>query len=175
MAQRSTGLPQGITDAHQRPHRGWRAHANPAATLVLGGLLVAALLGAFGVSTTLRTATDGACLEVHLPSRIRTGELFEIRIMVVPNRPVSQLRVGISTALVQDMTINTVAPQAAEEASAAGEERYVFGRLASAEVWMGKLDLQINPNLFGLRRGQITVYDGGRALASVDAGILVLP
>jgi hypothetical protein len=73
------------------------------------------------------------------------------------------------------MTVNTMIPAAAEEASRDGEFRFTFDRLEGGSVFELKVDLQVNPDIVGGNEGDITVYDGEDAVIQVSIGMAVLP
>lgn len=167
--------PDGIRDEHAKPHTGLRKHASPATILVLGIFLAAAGFGAFGKSGTVQGSSEGAALLVESPSRIRNGQLAEMRIHVRAEEPIDTLVIRVGTDLWKDMTVNTLLPAANEESMKDGDFEFTFGALPAGEDWMMKVSLQINPNLYGLNRGTIRVLDRDEELAAADVRIQVLP
>lgn len=167
--------PDGIQEEHGKPPTGLRKHASPATILFLGAFLAAALLGAFGKSSSFRDSSENAVLFVEAPSRIRNGEIFEMRVHFQSKLAVDTLVVRIGTDLWKDMTVNTLIPGANEEATKQGEFEFTYGSLPAGEDWLLKASCQINPNLYGLNSGRITVLDGKNELAATDVHIRVLP
>ena len=88
---------------------------------------------------------------------------------------IGELAIGISQALWEDITVNTMIPGPTEETSADGEFRFVFAELAPGAPFLMKVDLQVNPDILGGNEGVVTVYDCDEALTSVPVSITVLP
>lgn len=168
-------LPDGIHEKHSEPHRGLRKHASPATLLILGSFLTAAAFGAFGKSSSFRASATGASLWVEAPSRIRNGQIVEMRIHVHSEQPIDTLVVRVGADLWKNMTVNTLLPAANEEEMKEGAFEFTFGPLDEGSDWMMKVSLQMNPNLYGLNRGQISVLDRDEELASTEVRIRVLP
>ena len=167
--------PDGIQDKHSEPHRGLRKHASPATLLILGTFLPAAAFGAFGKSTSFRASSGSASLWVEAPSRIRNGQLVEMRIHVRSEQPIDTLVVRVAADLWKDMTVNTLLPSANDEEMKEGAFEFTFGPLDAGADWLMKVSLQINPNLDGLNRGQVSVLDRDRELVATEVRIRVLP
>src|SRR5690606_3573012 len=151
---------------HAQPHRGLRKHASPATLILLGAFLTAAAFGAFGDSTEFRATSGDALLRIEAPARIRNGQIVEMRIHVRGERPVDTLVVRSGADMWKDRTVNTLLPTATEEAMTEGSFEFTVGPLEAGADWMMKVSLQINPNLYGLRRGLVRVLDRDEELAS---------
>jgi hypothetical protein len=167
--------PDGIGDEHSRPLAGWRRHASPLSLVAFGIIVALALGGVFGHERSWRADANGAALQVHASETIRNGEFFEMRIEVEPSEPIGELVIGVDQALWEDMTVNTMIPAAAEETSADGEFRFILGGLEPETPFLLKVDLQVNPDIVGINRGAITVYDADDPLVATDVTITVLP
>jgi hypothetical protein len=170
----TSGYPDGLAPRNLAAHGGrW----NWLSLALLGALMAAALLGAFGGGKARPRAADAdaARLEVSAPRVIRNGEFFEIRVRVAAKRPVGKAVLAVPTGLWRDMTINTMIPAPAEEKAERGTFRFDYGPLAPGDVLDIKIDGQINPPLFAGTRGAIALQDGDRALASIPLRIRVLP
>ena len=98
-----------------------------------------------------------------------------MRISVEADEPIGELCVGIDEALWEDMTVNTMIPAAADEASEDGEFRFTFAELEAGTTFLLKVDLQVNPDIVGGNDGAVTVYDGEKPMATADVSITVLP
>ena len=55
--------------------------------------------------------------------------------------------IGVEESLWEDMTVNTMIPGAADEASANGEFRFTFAELEPGTPFLLKVDLQVNPDI----------------------------
>ena len=167
--------PQGIGEQHWRPASGWQRHASPLSLVVFGAVIALSLTGMLGHERDWTASAAGVRLEVHAPEIIRSGEFFEVRISVVPDRAVQDLSIGFEQELWEDITVNTMIPAATEEISRDGEFRFTFGELSAGTPFLLKVDAQINPDIVGGNEGTITVYDGEEGLTSVATSISVLP
>lgn len=172
----SAPLPDGLSDRNSRRGRAAR-HANLVSLLLLGGILLAALLGVFGGDRSeLRSAAaPEARLTVHTPTTLRSGLFFETRITVTARRNLDDAVIAIPPDLWRDMTINTVEPVPGEESYSDGALRFAYGPLAANEVLRIKIDGQINPPLVFGNSGEIALYDGDRRIAAIPIQITVLP
>ena len=167
--------PDGISAEHIEPLTGWPRHASPLSILVFGGVIVLGMTGLLGRERDWRAEANGVVLGVHSPEIIRNGEFFEIRVDVESSEPLSELVIGIDASLWEDITVNTMIPAAADEASADGEVRLTFAELAPGTAFLLKVDMQINPDIVLGNAGTLTVYDGETQLVATDLSITVLP
>ncbi|MCV0404174.1 MAG: hypothetical protein K5924_10815 [Chloroflexi bacterium] len=168
-------LPDGIDQAHVLPVAGWRRHASPLGLVIFTIVLALALFGVMGRERTWAASGGGVGLHVHGPEVIRNGEFFELRITVRADEPVDELVIGVEESLWEDVTVNTMIPAAADEASENGEARFTFAELAAGDELLLKIDLQVNPDIIAGNEGAVTVYDGDEELTSADLTITVLP
>jgi hypothetical protein len=167
--------PDGIGDEHARPLKGWRYHASPLSLLVFGAVIAFGMAGFLGREAVWRAEANGVTLAVHASEIIRNGEFFEMRISVESEAPLSELVIGVEEGLWEDMTVNTMIPGAAEEASVDGEFRFTFGEQEANRTFLLKVDLQVNPDIVAGNDGAVTVYDGEEPMATTDVSIRVLP
>ena len=175
MSTETTTYPDGIGDEHVRPLAGWRRHASPLSLVVFGAVVLLALTGMLGHERQWDARGGSTSLTVHMPETIRNGEFLEMRITVESDEPIAELVVGIDQPIWEDMTVNTMIPAPADEASENGEFRFTFADLAAGAPFLLKVDAQVNPDIVGGNEGTITVYDGEEPLAEVAVEIGVLP
>lgn len=144
---------------------------------VLGALMLAALLGAFGggKSRPLTARATAASLEVVTPRVIRNGEFFEMRVRIEARQGLSKAMLVVPVNLWRDMTVNTMIPAPREEKAEHGEFRFDYGALRPGDVLDIKIDGQINPPLFTGTSGSVALTDGERILARIPLEITVLP
>jgi hypothetical protein len=165
--------PDGIEQRHIGPRgASWMAWLGLGLLAVLVGV---SALGVYGREHTLEGSGNGIRASVHLPELLRNGEFFEMQFSVDLDEPVEDLIIGVETSVWEDMTINTVIPGASEESSVDGEYRFAFGPMAAGDVFVAKIDGQVNPDIWGGNSGAIRVYDGERLLVELPVEIGVLP
>lgn len=167
--------PEGIDERHERPMRGWRRHANPLSIVVFAAVVALGMSGALGHERDWEAAEDGVQLTIHAPEVIRNGEFLEMRVRVTSQAPIAELSIGVEARLWEDLTVNTMIPAAAEEASEDGELLFTFSQLPADTEFLWKVDLQVNPDIVLGNAGRVTVYDGTDPLVSADVTIDVLP
>jgi hypothetical protein len=168
-------FPDGIAEDNVRPIEGWRQQASPLSLVVFGVIVALALSGFLGRERTWSAEAGGMSLEVHVPEIIRNGEFLEMRVRLVSDEPIEELVIGIDESLWEDVTVNTMIPAAAEEASEDGETRFTFAELPAGTSFLFKVDMQINPDILGGNAGTLTAYDGEAELVATDLSITVLP
>jgi len=174
-AQGERSLPDGIRDEHIRPVAGWRRHASPLALVVFGAVVALALAGLLGHERDWRAVAGSTELTVHSPEITRNGEFIEMRITVEAGEPIDELVIGVTSALWEDLTVNTMIPAATDEESADGEFRFTFATLEPARPFLLKIDLQVNPDIVGGNEGTVAVYDGDELIVETPIAITVLP
>lgn len=169
----SPSYPDGITPASER--RG--ANLNWLSLAVLGTVMLAALLGAFGGGRARPMVAEAtaARLEIATPRVIRNGEFFETRIRVTARQPLGDAILVVPASLWRDMTINTMIPAPSEEKADKGAFRFSYGALKPGDELEIKIDGQINPPLFAGTHGTVELHDGERPLAAIPVAITVLP
>jgi hypothetical protein len=168
-------LPDGIRDEHVELSGRLRRHANPIGVVLLGLVLVAALLGVAGREVTRSATAGGVELRLVAPEVIRNGEFLEMRVLVASADGIGDLRIGIPSALWEDITINTMFPAPSEEVSEDGELRFAFGPLDAGVEFLLKVDAQINPDIIGSNEGVLRLYDGEEALLELPVRLEVRP
>jgi len=172
----SGALPFAITAQHftaQAASR-WRT---PLAVLVLGGTLIAALSGILGGGAARhvevrRPAVGG---ELVYDPIVRSGNWYETTVSVRPAADVKDLTVAVDDPLWQDMSIDTLAPDAESAESVDGRFRYHFGEVEAGKPFRLKLNGQIQPGMLRRQSGRIHVLDGDRTLLEFPVTLTVLP
>lgn len=145
--------------------------------VVLAAILVVALFGWLGggSSAKLSARSPKADLLIDAPTRMRNGNLFEMRLDVVVRTPIDDAVLAIPEPLWRDVTINSMIPAASEEETVDGEFRFHFGPLEPGDRLQYKLDGQLNPSLVGSIQGPIRLLDGDRVIVRHDYRLTVLP
>jgi hypothetical protein len=170
-------FPDGIGNQHSEDQGRFARHASPLSILILGSMIVAAFLGAFGGGRVrpLALESGAAQLTVTTPRTLRNGEFFETRISVLARADIADLVIAVPPGLWRDMTINTMIPAASEETFKQDSYRFSYGPLKRGETLQMKIDGQINPPLFAGTRGEIAVLDGEAPIGAIPFAIDVLP
>ena len=170
-------FPDGISEAHLltgspvgRPFRWFML-------VVLGAILLAALLGAFGglKNPTVSASGADATLRVNAPAVLRSGEFFEMRLALEAHRPIAKPAIAVTQAYWRDLTINTMAPAPASERFEDGFFVFEFDPLEAGDAIELKVDGQVNPSLFGGTGGAVEARDDKRTLARARMELRVLP
>jgi hypothetical protein len=169
------GLPDGISRHHIEGRQGMLRAVLP--VVLLGGLLLAALLGAFGGTKdpTLGASGDGASLTIGAPRTLRSGMFFEIDIVVDARRAIAKPVVAISRSYLHDLTVNTHLPEPEEMGFEEGRFTMTFPAMQPGDRLVVKIDGQVNPTLIGVNRGTIAIHDDKLELASRAVSLRVLP
>jgi hypothetical protein len=170
-------FPDGLGHPHLKAPAAIKRHASPLSLLVLGSLMAAAALGAFGGEGLDTTAVDGAGarLVVEAPDTLRNGEFYEMRVYVTPSRPVGDLVLSVDAGLWRQTTQNSMLPAAAEEGFEDGAFHFSYGAAEAGRTILVKMDFQLNPSLLGDVAGRIRVLDGSQDLAALPLEIEVRP
>lgn len=167
-------LPDGI-DAGDAD-RGALRRSNPWSLLVLGAIVALGLSGyAGGRDGDAAAESESAHLHVHWPSVIRNGHVYESILTVRARKPIEKLVLAVPGAMLRELTLNAMYPAAGDESYVDGDYRYAFGRLEAGDTFVVRVEMQINPALFGFSRGHVRLLDDKRALTGLDVSMLVLP
>ena len=145
--------------------------------LVVSAIVALALTGVAGggAAPRLSVAGNGARLETEIPDRLRSGLIFESRIAVVADRPLSDVTIGISPEVWRQITVNTVSPEPESEGFKDGEFRLHFGPLKAGERIEVRLEAQVNPGRWGVAEGMISIRDDETLLVSRPQQMWVFP
>ena len=143
---------------------------------VLGLVVLAALLGAFGQESTMTVdAGQRAALSVDAPPDLRGGLLFQARFEVHAKRRLAHPNLVLSPGWLHGMTLNTVAPTPVSEESGEGGLTMSFEALPAGETLVVWTDWQVNPTNVGRRDEDVALFDGAEPLASVQRTVTVFP
>lgn len=170
-------FPDGISEAHRRSGSPFGRSFRWFMLFALGGILLAALLGAFGglKNPTVTASGAGATLRVNAPAVLRNGEFFEMRYALEAHRPIARPVIAVAQSYWRDVTINTMVPAPASEGFEDGFFVFEFDPLEAGETIALKVDGQINPSLFGGTQGAVEARDDERTLARAGMRLTVLP
>ena len=156
--------------------RGRHALYRRLALAVLGLVVVAALLNAFGQeSTTTVAAGQKATLSVDAPPRLRGGLLFQARFEIEARQPLAKPKLVLSSGWLDSMTMNTVAPTPLSENSGPDGLSMTFEELPAGHRLIVWTNWQVNPTNVGRRSEDTTLLDGSTPIASADRTVSVFP
>jgi hypothetical protein len=156
--------------------RRWQIWVRRALLLVPVAIVLAALLGAFGQTTTASSATSPvATLSVDAPERLRGGLLFESRFDIQARSDISDARLVLDDGWLEGMSINTIEPSPVSETSRDGRLQLDFGRLRAGDTYRLYMQFQVIPTNVGSRSADVTLLDGDTPLLTVHRTITVLP
>jgi hypothetical protein len=146
--------------------------------LVLVAILALGLANVFGQrASTSDAAGAEAGLRVHVPSALRGGDIFEMRIEVTATAgPIDKPRVVIGRGWLEGITINTQSPaDVAEQGTPDGGVVMAFDTVPAGQTLTVRMQLQVNPTTLTHRRATVVLRDGGRELARVERSLTVFP
>jgi hypothetical protein len=146
------------------------------ALAALGAIVLAALFGLFGQSST-RTVAAGrkAVLSVDAPPRLRGGLIFQARFRIQARRRLAHPKLVLSPGWLDSTTLNTVAPTPLAEDSSAEGLSMSFEPLPAGQTLTVWTDWQVNPTNVGRRSEDVALLDGPAPVASVDRTVTVFP
>jgi len=143
---------------------------------LLVALLVAALVNAFGQrSETVHASGPEASLEVHGPTRVRGGLLYQQRITVHAVRDIAHPRLVLDQGWLDGQTLNTIEPAAVGESSRDGRLVLSYDQLSAGDQLVVYLQYQVNPTHVGRTDHAVELDDAERPLARVGGTLTTFP
>jgi hypothetical protein len=137
---------------------------------------VLALLNLFGQrSETSSGVAAAARLTVSAPSRVRGGLLYQARFRVVAKKRLAQAALVLDRGWLDGMTINTIEPSPASQASENGKLGLDLGPISRGQSYVLFIDFQVNPTTVGRQDQTLTLYDGNRALITLHRTLTIFP
>jgi hypothetical protein len=174
-----TGLPDGLArDRHlDLAGRRYEPWARRGVLLVMLAALALGLAGVFGQragSTTAASPT--ASLTVTAPDRLRGGLLWQGTIRIEARERIARPRIILDRGWINGMTINTVSPEAADQAGTQeGGVALAYGELPAGQTLTVRIALQVNPTTIGSGPAGVALRDGDTEIARVDRSLVVFP
>ena len=172
------GVPQGLTLKHHRDlaDREPRPIVRQVVVALLAGVLLLGLLNLFGQAVNVSSAESSAArFEVSAPTKLRGGIFFQARFIVEAVEELENATVVLDPDWLEDITLNTVAPAPAGEASRDGRIALELGRIPAGDEHRLYLHFQVNPTALGTRSQNVELYDGDELLLSLDRNAIVWP
>jgi hypothetical protein len=137
---------------------------------------VVALVGLFGQTPRETTVSSAAAdFEVSAPAFVRGGLFFQGRFTVEAREPFQNATLVLAPGWLENMSINTIEPSPAEEASRDGDLALSFGELAAGDRLVVYMQFQVNPTNVGRREADASLYDGDTLVARDDRTFTVYP
>jgi hypothetical protein len=143
---------------------------------VLALLPLLAVANVFGQRATTATSSGpAASLEVHMPSAVRPGLLYEARFTITANEKLAAATLTFGSDWLEGLTVNTIEPSPVGETSENGSLVLVLGPIDAGKEFRLVFQLQVNPTSYGRRDQDVVLSDGDRAVASVHRTLTIYP
>lgn len=171
-------VPDGLSRERDVDLQGRALHvwARRAQLALLAGVVAVGLVGLLGQrATTATTAGPTAVFDVHAPTTLRGGLLYQTRFTVLARKPIDSLHLVLSPGWFDGLTLNTIEPQPGQEASRDGSVSLSFGSLDPGKRLVVYMEWQVNPTTVTHRSVEADVFDGGARLDHIHRTLTVLP
>ncbi len=132
--------------------------------------LLAGLANAFGQAAATDTASGAAgTLSVKSPSRVRGGLTYQGEFVIHATQALGAPTLVLDRGWVDQTTLNTVQPEpAGSTTDAAGDLKLRFPQMAAGRTMVVYVEFQANPINVGSHEAGVSLYDGGRPVASIS-------
>jgi hypothetical protein len=170
--------PDGIVLSRHRDldGRGWHPWVRRGLVALVALVLVLALLGFVGQSTsTSRADSPAASLAVDSPNAVRGGLLYQTRFTVVAHQELQHATLVLNAGWIDGLTVNTIEPTPVNEASRNGSLALELGHLAAGAKYVLYMDYQVNPTTVGSRTLRLELNDGEQPVASLTRQLRIWP
>lgn len=143
---------------------------------LLGVVSLLGLLNVFGQkATTSQAAADTATLEVHAPTRLRSGLLYSARFTVRAAETLDDATLVLDSSWVEGMQVNTIEPSPVSETSQNGSLRFELGKIESGRQYKFFMSFQVNPTTFGHRDASVQLVDGNQPILTLHRTLTIYP
>jgi hypothetical protein len=172
-----TELPEHLdAERHRDTSMFWELAARRIVLGLIALLAVVALFSVFGQSPKETTAAAPAAdLQVSAPTHVRGGLFFQGRFTVEAKSGLENATLVLQEGWLENMSINTIEPSPAEEASRDGDLALSYGPLASGDRLVVYMQFQVNPTNVGRRSANVSLYDGETLVATDERTLTVYP
>jgi hypothetical protein len=144
--------------------------------LVLVAIVVLALLNVFGQHPSNSFASSpAASLEVHSPTRVRGGLMFESRFTITAHQDLDTPKLVLDRGWFEQMTINSLEPSPSTETSRNGKIVLTFDSLEAGQDLVFWAFFQVNPTNIGRRSQSVELDNGDTPLLRIKRSITVFP
>lgn len=170
---------EGVSALAGLPLRsGWAGSwARRAGLTVLVAFCAAGLANVFGQADRRSVADgpEGARLVVDGPQRLRGGLMGRLRITVRADERIAAPRLVLGDGTVEQVTVNSVVPNPADEGETGGRWVLAYGPLPAGRPLTVRIQFQVDPLAAGRRDQSVEFRDGDRLLARVSRRLTVYP
>jgi hypothetical protein len=143
---------------------------------VLGVISVLGLLNVFGQrATTSEAAAQPASLEVHAPTRVRSGVLYSARFTVRAAETLDDAALILDSSWVEGMQVNTIEPSPVSETSQNGSLRFELGKIEGRRQYKFFMSFQVNPTTVGHRHTDVQLVDGDTPILTLHRTLTIYP
>jgi hypothetical protein len=126
-------------------------------------------------ATTSTSGGPGASLEVHMPSAVRAGLIYEARFTITATQKLAAATLTFRSDWLEGITVNTIEPSPVSETSENGSLVLVLGPIDAGKKFRLVFQLQANPTSYGRRDQDVVLSDGDRTVTSVSRTLTVYP
>jgi hypothetical protein len=143
---------------------------------ILSVFIVLGLLDVFGQRPQTSTAVvPAASLEISSPESLRGGLLYQARFQVSAHREIREPKLVLSRGWLDGLTVNTVEPQAKQEASDNGKLVLSYDTIPAGRSLIVWVQYQVNPTTVGERAQPVDLYDGTDLIVHAKRSLRVFP
>lgn len=172
-------IPDRIVLRRHRDLEGWGRFRRVRYIVIalLLAFLAAGLLNVFGQRpSTVDARSPHAKLRLYAPTRVRGGLLFEARFTIYARDELKNAVLELAPGWNEGMQMNTIEPSPLGQGSRDGDLLFTLGHVPQGKVFRLFLQFQVNPtNVAWNRNADVTLYDGGAKLLTIQHAITVFP
>ncbi|HTT95618.1 MAG TPA: hypothetical protein VMF55_13170 [Solirubrobacterales bacterium] len=145
--------------------------------VVLLVFILAALANAFGQAAATDSASGAAgSLSVKAPSRVRGGLTYQAEFTIQAAAPLGAPTIVLDRGWVDQTTVNTVQPEPVGSTSdAEGNLKLRFAPMPPGRTLVVYVEFQANPINVGSHDADVSLYDGGHRVATIERTQLDFP
>jgi hypothetical protein len=172
--------PDGIELARHRDYEG-RTLETWTPRILFGVICIVPVLAVFNVFgqtpkvTKVANPNGVATMELHAPSDVRGGLLFQARFDIRAQKEIKDAVLVLDSGWLESMTLNTAEPSPANETSSNGSLAFDLGDIPAGKLWRQYLQFQANPVNTGSQSQGVTLYDGNVPLLRLNRDVMVWP
>jgi hypothetical protein len=171
-------FPDHLDPARHRDleRRGAAPWGRRAALAALVAIIALALANVFGQQPSDEgAAATAASLEVHAPSQLRDGLLFQARFTIVARQGIAQPTLVLDSGWFDRITVNTIIPEPKTQIPLNGRLGLTFDALKAGRRLVVWIDGQVNPPGAGRRDQGVDLRDGETLLVRIPRTVTIFP
>lgn len=144
--------------------------------LLLGLVPLLGLFNVFGQRPShVQAAGTAATLELHAPTAVRGGLIFEARFTIRARSELKHAALVLHSDWLKGMTLNTLEPSPVDETSENGSLRLDFGEIPAGNRFDVFFQYQVNPTSVGSRKQHVTLVDGDSPITTIERTLRIYP